>query len=210
MSVTAFTIVFDNPDQVYYAGKTVTGRVEFVVHSALSIRGVELKIKGRAKCEWYDGKVYAWSSQTYLNSKLILVGGTGTKLKLPAGQYSYPFVVLLPSELPSTFVGKYGGILYYGKAKIDIPFAFDYKHKARFIVSNPVNLNLYPNLRTPYAKEKSKKFWFLCWKSEPLTMVVHLPKTGFCSSERIPFTIEIDNASDVAVHSIHVYLKQVG
>ncbi|XP_065218667.1 arrestin domain-containing protein 1-like isoform X2 [Planococcus citri] len=211
MSAKKITIVFDNPDRIYLPGEIVTGRVEFVLHSVLSIRGVELKIIGEAiKCEWWEDDVHAWSRETYLNSKLILVGGTGTKLKLPVGQHSYPFSVLLPSEIPSTFVGEYGEILYYMKAKIDIPFAFDYEHIAIFFVVNPVDLilNLNPNLRTPYMKEKSKKFWFLCWKSRPLTMVVHLPMTGYCSSERIPFTIEIDNASDVAVLAIYVHLKR--
>ncbi|XP_065218569.1 arrestin domain-containing protein 4-like [Planococcus citri] len=204
----SLTIVFDSPDRIYLPGGIVKGRVEIVLHSELNIRGVKLKIIGEAKCEWMAGKTPVRSREIYLNSELTLVGGTGTKLKLPVGQYSYPFTALLPSEIPSSLGSTYGEILYYMKAKIDIPFAFDYKHEAKFFVLNLVNLNLYPSLRTPYSEEKSRKFWFLRWKSGPLTMVVHLPKTGFCSSERIPFTIKIDNASDVAVRAIHVHLKR--
>ena len=72
------------------------------------------------------------------------------KFELAVGQHTYPFAVMLPIKTPSSFNGTYGGIAYYAKAKIDIPLAIDKKERSGFTVINPLNLNLFPNLRVRY------------------------------------------------------------
>lgn len=69
------------------------------------------------------------------------------KLELSAGEYSYPFAVMLPIKAPSSFEGTYGGISYYAKAKIDIPFTKDKEERTEFTVVNLLDLNLYQHLR---------------------------------------------------------------
>ncbi|XP_065224219.1 arrestin domain-containing protein 3-like [Planococcus citri] len=219
MSVRTLDIILDKPDKVYYPGEMVTGRVRLVLDSSKKIRAVQLKLKGKAECKWNERETYRdhedrsrsrsicrKSSETYLNTER-LVGGRG-KFKLAAGEHIYPFSVMLPIRAPSSFSGSYGGVSYYAKVKIDIPMAFDRKERTCFTVLNPLNLNLFPNLRNSYKNEKNKTFCCLWCASGPLTIVVHLPKTGFAHSEPIPITLEIDNASTYTVKAVHIYLKR--
>lgn len=64
------------------------------------------------------------------------------------GGHSFPFAVMLPYKAPSSFSGSYGGVLYYAKAKIDIPLGIDKTtEKQTFTVINLLNLNSFPSLR---------------------------------------------------------------
>ncbi|XP_065224213.1 arrestin domain-containing protein 3-like [Planococcus citri] len=220
MSIRTLDIILDKPNKVYYPGEMVTGRVKLVLDSVKKIRAVQLKLVGRAECKWdeyetyydHEGKsqtrtISRRSTETYLRTEQCLVGGRG-KFELAAGKHIYPFGVMLPIRAPASFSGSYGGVSYYTEVKIDIPMAFDKKERTCFTVLNPLNLNLFPNLRNSYKNEKNKTFCCLWCASGPLTLVVHLPKTGFVQSEPIPITLEIDNASNVTVDAVHIDLKR--
>lgn len=60
---------------------------------------------------------------------------------METGRYTYPFQLVLPRNIPSTFTSCHGYIEYYLKANVDIPMAFDYKDKKGFIVVSPIDLN---------------------------------------------------------------------
>lgn len=57
------------------------------------------------------------------------------------GKFEYPFRLILPKLMPSTYKGAHGGIRYSLKANIDIPMAFDYEDEIEFIVKSRVDLN---------------------------------------------------------------------
>lgn len=78
---------------------------------------------------------------------MVLIFCDAGKKELTIGVHTYPFNVILPPSAPSTFTGKYGGIAYYGKAKVDIPFGTDKTVKNFFQVENWLDLNLYPQLK---------------------------------------------------------------
>ena len=44
---------------------------------------------------------------------------------IEVGDYSYPFQVILPHNLPTSFEGLHGQVRYSINAKIDIPWAFN-------------------------------------------------------------------------------------
>ncbi|XP_065224217.1 arrestin domain-containing protein 1-like isoform X2 [Planococcus citri] len=240
MSVKTLDIIWNKPDKVYYPGEMVSGRVRLVVDSAKKIRAVDFKLKGKAECKWDEQETYRdregrsrsrkvcrKSSETYVKTEQCLVGGKD-KFKLAAGEHIYPFCVTLPICAPASFSGSYGGVSYYARVKIDITKnkSSDKKERTYFNVLDPLNLNLFPNLRTSYKNEKNKTFGSLCCisggpitivvhlpktgfaQSEPIPIIVHLPKTGFAQSEPIPITLEIDNASPVFVSAVHIDLKR--
>ncbi|XP_065224214.1 arrestin domain-containing protein 3-like [Planococcus citri] len=220
MGVRTLNIILDKQDKVYNPGERVTGRVRLVLDCEKKIKVVELKLKGKAKCKWDEEESYTddeghsqtrtrcrKSTETYLKNEQNLIGGKG-KFKLAAGEHVYPFSVVLPIRAPTSFSSFYGEVSYYAKVKVDTQMAADKKERTEFTVINPLNLNLFPNLRTPYKKEKNKTFCCLCCASGPLTIVVYLPKTGFAASESIPITLEIDNASYDSVDAININLKR--
>jgi hypothetical protein len=74
---------------------------------------------------------------------------------LPAGEHSFPFSMMLPNHLPSSFEGEYGYVRYTVKATLDRPWKFDHEVKAAFTVLSHLDLNLDPRNRvsTEYVNQ---------------------------------------------------------
>ncbi|XP_065218031.1 arrestin domain-containing protein 3-like [Planococcus citri] len=223
MSVARFLVVLDKSDKVYYSGEILEGRVKLVLNYATQFKGAILKvtIRGRASCEWNESKMYMStkckynfkpvnrkSTETYLESEQVLIEKK-ENFELPMGEHTFQFAVMIPSQAPSSFNSSYGVISYDIKAEFKIPMDCHKEERINFIVINPLNLDLYPNLKIPYRREKRKTFCYLWCASGPLTMVVNLPKTAFVSSESIPIILEIDNTSNkIYVDAVDIYLKR--
>lgn len=70
-SITNFTVVFGNPEEVYFAGQEISGKVEYFVmfrvtnkfiqqilieaKESIKINDILFEIKGRAKANWTSG-----------------------------------------------------------------------------------------------------------------------------------------------------------
>lgn len=78
-----------------------------------------------------------------------------------------------------------------------------------FTVISPVDLNQNPRVKEPIKLELEKSFCCFCCKSGPMTVIVHLPVTGYVSGQTIPITVECDNASNVKVNVIKFNLRKV-
>lgn len=145
----------------------------------------------------------------YLNSTTILLAKKqNADLMLVAGDYSLPFELQLPSNLPASLRAHYGDITYEIIAKIDIPWTlFDKKTMISFDVKNQVNLNALANLKLPYGLSETKIFGCCCCESEPLTVNFSLPKTGYLAGEIIHFRVITDNKSEREIQ-MTVYLIQ--
>jgi len=65
-------------------------------------------------------------------------------------------------------------------------------------------------LQEPLKIENNKYFCCCCCKSGPLTLVTHVPARGYVPGQSIPMTVEVDNASNVAVTGVVCELVQVG
>ncbi|XP_065224222.1 arrestin domain-containing protein 17-like [Planococcus citri] len=212
MGVRKLNIIFDQPDKIYHPGQTVSGQVKLAIDSVTRIKGIKLKLKGKAECKFIKASIPGtYTYEVYLKNKQILIQTEKDQHhNLPEGEHIYPFAVSLPPKVPSSFSGSYGGIIYYGKAVVETIYsAFNKKQKTEFTVVNPLNLNFYSFLRTPSRQEESKKFMSPYRSTNgSLSLVVNLPKNGYTPSEPIPITLEVNNSSDVAVNSIYIYLIQ--
>ena len=63
---------------------------------------------------------------------------------LPAGEHSFPFSMMLPNHLPSSFEGQYGYVRYTVEATLDPLLKDDHEVKADFTVLLHLDLNLDP------------------------------------------------------------------
>lgn len=77
-----------------------------------------------------------------------------------------------------------------------------------FTVITPVDLNKTAKCKEPFKLELEKTFCCFCCKSGPLSVVVHLPVTGFVSGQIIPITAEVDNGSNVTVDALKLCLRK--
>ncbi|XP_065218132.1 arrestin domain-containing protein 17-like [Planococcus citri] len=232
MSVLKFLVILDKSDRVYRPGETVTGSVKFELDGKMRFKGVVLEItfNGIAACEWTALKPYwmkgeirskkYWTvgnicfkktkhgpTETYLGSKHKFIKET-ENFELPAGEHSYPFAKNIPNNAPSSFISSFGDISYFINVNFDIPLKYHKEERMNFAVINPLNLNLCPNLKSPYENETRKTSCFSCFAGDPVIMVVHLPKTGFAASELIPIRLEMTNISNVDVYAVNISLKR--
>ncbi|KAJ6650030.1 hypothetical protein Bhyg_05273, partial [Pseudolycoriella hygida] len=73
-------IYFDNnPTRVFYGGQLLSGRVVLKLFKEKTVRGIYVKIIGRAYCRWTTGtknsKKTHIGEEYYLNNKTFFVGG---------------------------------------------------------------------------------------------------------------------------------------
>jgi hypothetical protein len=99
----------------------------------------------------------------------FLVKESKNDMYIEVGSYCYPFKILLPSNLPTSFEHEYGHIRYSLNSTISIPWSSDSHVKRSFTVISFSDLNLLgPELREPYGVSDS--FSIGCWlcRSEPI------------------------------------------
>lgn len=223
MGILDCTIELDNPYNTYYAGQTVNGKVTFTFDSPKKVRGILIKFLGESETRWkhtetktdQEGKEYQDETnltghEEYFSIQYYLLGGKNSgEINLDATTHSYPFTCALPPTLPSSFEGEWGFVRYTVKVTLDRPWKFDQDVKMAFTVISPVDLNENPRVKNPFKLQLEKTFCCFCCASGPLSLIVHIPVTGFVSGQTIPLTIECDNASNVDVDSIKLRMRKL-
>lgn len=128
---------------------------------------------------------------------------------LEVGNYTYPFQIDLPNNIPSSFEHTFGKIRYSLQGTIDIPWAFD-KHTVKTItVISNLDLNqLSPTLRQPYGLSETKILCCGCCASDPITATFNVLKCGFVPGESLIYNISIDNKSNRDVIETTIKLVQ--
>ena len=104
-------------------------------------------------------RVYS-AKETYLNTTVIFANKPPNgDLYLEVGEYAYPFQIVLPSNLPTSFEHTYGKVRYSIYGTIDIPWAID-KHTIRsFTVISHLNLNANPAYAQAYGVSDIKSMY---------------------------------------------------
>lgn len=93
-------------------------------------------------------------------------------------------------------------------ANYDIPWGIEKSQTEIFFVTSHFNLNEFSYLADPVKEVEEKTFCCFFCKSDPLQLVMNIPKSGYVPGESIPVTIEVDNNSDVAILSVGVKLQE--
>jgi len=147
------------------------------------------------------------SHESYVNTRVHLAGD-GSETQIPPGEHIYHFQFQLPLSLPSSFMGRYGKIVYSIKAVIDRPWKFDHETVTFFTVSGIYDLNTDPSAVLPFSKSDYKMLGLLCCQSGPISASVQLDRSGYVPGENIYLKATADNKSDRVMNSTLVYLVQ--
>ncbi|XP_046581080.1 arrestin domain-containing protein 3-like [Haliotis rubra] len=164
-----FSITFDNCKGVYYAGEVVRGQITIDLNEPMKMRELRLTCLGRAYVHWSElenvgrrgGRqrletVEYSAEEGYFKHRFRLWGkdlrGEDTNCMQP-GHHTFPFDLLLPATLPSSFEGSYGYIRYWVKGTIDKPWKFDHHCKKAFTVIANLDLNKEPQASDPIRCE---------------------------------------------------------
>jgi len=214
-------IKLDNPSGVYFGGNVVTGTVSLGLDGdGKKARGVRVEIKGESKVHWTERRtrgtgenrrtetVHHRSNEIYVNHRVYLVGDGNNSMQITAGDYEYPFRLQLPENIPSSFVGEYGRIVYNIKAVVDRPWRFDHETVAFFTVDGIYDLNREPSASSPRSLSDHKMLGFLCCQSGPVSATIQTDRSGYVPGERIYLQATADNKADRVMNKTTVKLIQ--
>ncbi|GJQ81947.1 hypothetical protein Trydic_g20413 [Trypoxylus dichotomus] len=214
-------IIFDNPDNTYFAGDTVSGRIQLVLDKPIQLRGIHLQLRGAAEVKWTekernsgDGNtevrtVIYRAEEEYFKTKSYCVGSLlHEPITLPPGTHIYAFSMALPANVPSSFEGKHGSIRYIAKFTIETPWSWCQQTKTEFTVISPHDLTKFPKLLSPAKVQDERYYCCCCCKSVHQTSILMVPKTGYVSGEKIPFIVEVDNAAASSISEVIIKFQQ--
>ncbi|KAG4069557.1 hypothetical protein HA402_006923 [Bradysia odoriphaga] len=215
MSPTTCDISFDNnPSRVFYGGQLLSGRVVLKLFKEKTVRGIYVKIIGRAYCKWTtgskDNKKTHIGEEYYLNNKTFFVGGESGEVIVQPGEYNYTFSCALPAALPTSVEGDTGFIRYSVIVNLDRPMWPDQEFEEFFTVLKPLNLNDDISLRYPVSRELRKTFFICCLlcccETDPFFINARLPVGGYTAGQAIELFLDINNKSDETFNELQVQI----
>ncbi|KAL7040029.1 hypothetical protein ACKWTF_000226 [Chironomus riparius] len=198
----------------YYPGEELRGTAILYLDSIKKFKGFYIKIFGQAKSNWTkeSGKIKKIfeGTEIYINSRTYLFGEpSGTTFELQPGTHKFNFVFPIPFQIPSSLTLKFGRILYYVEAVLDIPWKFDKEVKVPFTVFRFDDLNFYRNLKEPVKLVESKSILtFSAFAFKFIKMTVSVPYSGYAVGQSVPITINYENETHTKVVKTSIKLIQ--
>lgn len=129
-------------------------------------------------------------------------------MRLPVGSHVYHASFRLRKDLPVNHEAEYGHIRYEAKVHMNIPWDFDETERTTFYIIPRYDLNEFPHLQEPVREASRKTFGCCCWESDPLHIYNILPRSGFVPGDRVPYSLEFNNDSDVSIDGATVKLVE--
>ncbi|XP_016970859.2 arrestin domain-containing protein 2 [Drosophila rhopaloa] len=214
-------ILFHNNTQgVYYAGQSISGQVTLCTDKLIQIKAIRLKVKGFAETHWTESKTDSNNKSTsesyngfekYLSSKSYLLGSEiSTEIALEPGTRAYTFSCQIPINCPSSFEGTHGRIRYMVDVSIIQPWKYDSLFSRAFTVIQVMDTNTYATVsQVPVQARTEKTFGVWPFRSDPLTLELNLPQTGFVPGQTVPVNVLVGNESKIRVHEVKVGLAMM-
>ena len=188
----------------YEPGEMLRGHVVLRVNGPTKVKAIVVQIKGEATVSWEDevdsSKKYH-AEETYIDHATnLLQAPSGDSITIERGQHTYPIKFILPPNLPSSFIGKYGSVTYVVKAtlKEDKKFGLSTMITSEpFLVLRKLNLDENPELQRGVEKTADKRLWgAVCFCiSGKVSATLTMNKTGHLPGEDIFMDAEISNSS---------------
>ncbi|CAL2031301.1 unnamed protein product [Caenorhabditis brenneri] len=223
--MTDLKIEFDSPNNVYFPGQEVTGRVILKSKDPIKASFLKICIHGEAHTGWYqtdlipyinsenekqyDHRQVKYSGRVvYLKEETIAWMSTEGNNRIPPGTNIYQFSFELPAECTPSLEGSHGHIRYSVHVELDRPWKFNKKTKKLFSVVPSYDLNVIPDAVNPMVNTNSVKTG-LIFKKGQISVTANLPKRGYVPGEIVPITLHIDNGSGNRVSKIYSHLLQL-
>lgn len=213
MTIEKLSIEYDanNRDNVFARGDTITGRVILELSKETKLKNLSIKIKGKASVLWtehYGPRLHItyWANEKYFSNQKCLLDDTNPAAKLiAAGRHVFPFSFEIPSkELPSSFKGKYGKIIYHLTARASRSMKLDCKTKEEFFVVYNEDLSMPDLVKPQYACNEKKLL-----SSGDVKLNVQTKRMGHLQGDTIEVRTEIiNNSNNPITPKFYLYEKQ--
>uniref|UniRef100_A0A3Q2Y2W2 Arrestin domain-containing protein 3-like n=1 Tax=Hippocampus comes TaxID=109280 RepID=A0A3Q2Y2W2_HIPCM len=186
---------------VFTNGDTVTGQVVLEVTKDCKAESLYVKFKGKAEVDWSERHgqttVTYQSKDKYFSIKHYFIrdGNATDSNLLAAGSHIFPFTFQFPLEMPSSFKGSVGKIVYLLETRLSRSMRIRSKDTIKIPFVTQATLTslecVFP--QTPQHESKDKKMRF--FNSGTVAMDVNIEKSGFFQGEGINVLASIQNNS---------------
>ncbi|XP_061767827.1 arrestin domain-containing protein 3-like [Nerophis ophidion] len=211
MTIKHFSVEYDqiNGRAHFSPEDKLSGRVTVVTRKETKVQSLMVKTKGKARVKWYDraGPITTLhqDKKIYFDFEMIILQdkhkGDGSEIIGP-GRNVYPFTFTVPNtDMPSSYEGKWGRIIYSLKAqltlsiwsihktKIEIPFLtkseFPFASKSEMIIMG--------------LQEQQSATKMSYYGSGKVTLNVTTEKMGLKQGETMNVSVQVLNSSTQAV-----------
>ncbi|XP_035494899.1 arrestin domain-containing protein 4 [Scophthalmus maximus] len=217
-----------NEKNIFITGDMVTGQVTLEVAKECQIDSLLIKFKGKAEVVWTERcgqtTVVYHSKDKYFSRKHYFIRGKDVKDNdyatlltnqhgetyssvVAPGCHVYPFSFQIPvQDMPSSFSGSVGKIVYLLEAKLSRSMRISKKDSAKINFVAKADFIGDPGLMTPQHESKNKKLSF--FNSGTVAMDVDIEKTGFFQGEGLKVLANIQNNSTRAIKPKYTMYKK--
>lgn len=204
-----------NESNTFSSGDVVRGAVRLEVVKDCHIESLLLKFKGKSEVLWTERHgqttVVYHSKDKYFSIKHFFIQNKNTSVAddetqmltqnlqtyssvVAPGCHVYPFSFVIPQkEMPSSFKGSVGKIVYLLEAKLSRSARIPKKDSTKINFVTKYDMNSLPGLNEPQHETKDKKMKF--FNSGTVAMDVDIEKTGFFQGEGVRVLAHIQNNS---------------
>ncbi|XP_055861116.1 arrestin domain-containing protein 3-like [Biomphalaria glabrata] len=206
-----FEINFEPKQGVFTAGAVVRGTVKLELRDTMKMRAVRMTCLGKACVHWSEVEnvghrggrqrvetVEYTADEEYFQFRFQLwpkENSPEESNSLGPGQHTFPFQLMLPSDLPPSFEGAYGFVRYWAKATIDKPWKFDHHTKRAFTVIPTLDLNTEPGVSEPVQYRGELRTGCCCLPSGRFSGSITTNRKGYVPGSEIFLQSQIDNHS---------------
>ncbi|KAJ8414924.1 hypothetical protein AAFF_G00024470 [Aldrovandia affinis] len=207
-----------NEHNTFSNGDIISGRVILELSKEAKINSLSVKAKGKAEVRWTEG--HGDKSETYYSkekcfkleqfilkkrkgdgdghqSMLMDECGETYSTVISAGSHVYPFTFQIPQgNMPSSFKGIHGKVIYWLEAKLDRSMRLDSKTVSEFNFASNADMSN-PQIMSPQIGTKSKKMKL--FTSGNASMNVRTERMGYMQGEAITITADIENNTSRAL-----------
>ncbi|MEQ2286690.1 hypothetical protein AMECASPLE_005012 [Ameca splendens] len=189
-----------NNRNTFTNGDVISGHVTVEVAKDCQINSFYIKFKGKAEVRWTDGQSQGshtyHSKDKYFSVRQYFIGDKNSKHSsvVTPGIHVYPFSFQFPlQDIPSSFKGAYGKIIYLLEAILSRSMRMDSKESTVINFVGKGDLNPVPGLMEPQHESMDKKIELFTAGS--VAMDVKLEKSGFFQGEGLKVLAYIKNNS---------------
>ena len=150
--------------------------------------------------------------EPFFRDKTIAFGDGEKDVYLPGGEHSYPFSVVLPEKLPTTFHHVWGKVIYYAGIRVmKDGFAKMGKKKEFYVRNGETDFYWVKDALAPASWKEDTQLGgccSVCCPSGPISYKVSTNKTCYYAGETVEVTARVENESSATLQEIAVSLNQ--
>jgi hypothetical protein len=200
----------------YQPGEALRGNVVLYLTTPTKIKAIQVQIKGEAAVSWEQeskaggGLPEQFSAEeTYIDVTQNLLEAEGNELlTLERGTHRYPIEYVLPDNIPSSFIGKFGSITYVVKATLKEGRRFGLNTMITsepFLLLRKLDIAREHHLLMTRSDSVEKRIYgsLCCLMAGKVVANLQINKTGHLPGEDIFMDAEILNSSSRHVSTVN-------